>query len=180
MYNNWWIKKKYIIYIYIIVATLIEAFGNNFNDNEKCNNCDSRKYRVESCVALNNNQSLCNDALAQDPSLGTSQNCEYNNGYCSNEHGITCSTGMQRNISPNCKLRSKGGYLKNPICTGRQLHTTDGYFCLNPPIEQNLIRSFEPIQNYYCDENNQNCKFCEWIDQDNQSTTQIDCEPKPK
>ena len=88
---------------------------------------------------------------------------------------------MSGNISPNCKLLSRGGYLKNPICTGRKLNTTkDRYYCLNPPLTQNYIRSINPIQNYYCDENNQNCKFCEWIDGDNQSTTQIDCEPKPK
>ena len=163
-----------------MVATLIEAFGNNFNDNDKCNNCDSRKYRVNSCNALNKYSSLCENALAQDPNFGTSQNCKYkknnDNWYCVEEGD--CLMGVTENISRNCKLAKAGGKLTNPICTGDKLNTYKN-FCVNPPLEQRDIRSIDPIQNYYCDENDQNCKFCKWNDQENQITTQIYCEPKP-
>lgn len=166
-----------------MVATLIEAFGNNFNDGDKCNNCDSKKYRVKSCAVLNKYSSLCENTLAQDPNLGTSQNCKYDSGrYCLPEGYNTddCSLGAPETISSNCKLKTTGGNLTHPICTGVKLKTSDGYYCDNPPLKQRDIRSIDPIQNYYCDENDQNCKFCKWIDQDNQSTTQIYCEPKPK
>uniref|UniRef100_A0A6C0LD55 Uncharacterized protein n=1 Tax=viral metagenome TaxID=1070528 RepID=A0A6C0LD55_9ZZZZ len=158
----------------LMVATLIEAFGNNFNDDNKCDNCDSRTYRVTSCSNLNHNQSLCENALAQNQTFGTSQNCEYSKNFCTTPD--TCMLGDPNSIDSNCKLQPKGN-LSKPICTGVKLKTSEDY-CLEPPLKQRYIRSINPIQNYYCDENYQNCKFCKWIDQDNQSTTQIDCEPK--
>ena len=83
---------------------------------------------------------------------------------------------MQDAISSNCKLQPNGN-LSAPICTGSKLHT-DGDYCLNPPQEQSYsIRELDPIQNYYCDKTDQNCKFCKWNGL-NQETTQSDCEPK--
>ena len=119
-----------------MVATLIEAFGNNFNNVDKCNNCDSRIYRVKSCTVLNNNQSLCENALAQDPTLGTSQNCKHDGKYCTSG---SCFLGDPTSIDSNCKLQPTGN-LSAPICTGSKLNTY-GDYCLEPPLEQSYIRS---------------------------------------
>ena len=68
-----------------------------------------------------------------------------------------CSLGDPKSISPNCKLQPTGN-LSAPICTGVKLKTWDEY-CLNTGETNPGIRSINPIQNYYCDEDNKNKNF---------------------
>lgn len=155
-----------------MVATLIEAFGNNFNDDDKCDKCDSRKYLVESCSGFDNYQSLCENALAQYD--GVSQNCQHDGKYCTPGQ---CLMGDKDSIDASCKSTKYGGKLSKPICTGVNLKDCNNSSQQLMPLR--IIFDDNSIQNYYCDEHNQNCKFCKWIDGLNMEKTQSDCEPKP-
>ena len=138
-----------------MVATLIEAFGNNFNDDDKCDKCDSRKYLVKSCYmkGLNDNPTLCNKSLAQYD--GISQNCQHNGTYCTPG---SCAMGDKDSIDASCKSTKNGGKLSKPICTGINLGKgcNDNQETLIP----RYLQECQPEQNYGYDGNN--FYFCKY------------------
>ena len=170
-----------------MVAFLIEAFGNNFNNGDKCNNCDNKLFHVKSCLSktLRDDPSLCNNSLAQDTTYGTSQNCKYHNDikYCLPEGYNTdgCSLGSPETISSNCKLNTTtGGNLTHPICTG----INRGLNCKKndkktPEIPLKLRNMGDNMQNYGQNETGKNF-FCEFdfIGGSIWKITNSGCEPK--
>ena len=131
-----------------MVATLIEAFGNNFNDDDKCDNCDRKDYLVKSCYmnGLKDNPKLCNNSLAQYG--GISQNCQYDDDgkYCTPGK---CMMGIPDSIDASCKSTKYGGKLKNPICTGVYLEND----CKGDQTHSipRYLQKYQPVQNYGTD-----------------------------